>query len=393
MPNRIEELKEEDAARPRLFGTGETRKKLEEKGATFSGVYLGDFGKILNTTTGTSNVLGNFYLGADLDMEKLTGWTGGRIVTSILANHGVTLSDSVGDAQVTSNIEMGSPSVRIYEFFMEQKLAEQKLSVLAGIFDANSEFNVTEGSLLFLNSSFGLDAGLATSAFTGPSTFPVTTLGVRAKVDVSESVYLQSAILDGKPGSPLSFRSDQLHLDPTQEGYLHIHELGHLNPDAEATGFRKVAGGLWSYTVEQDSIDPNLAGTKDRPWGGYLLSDFGLSKQWSFTARYGFSNGNVQSIDRNIAIATVYKGIFGDLDHDQWGLGMTQAQFSKGQANQNVVDGVDAGPSETTIEATASWRLINGLYLQPDVQYVLNPNGLHGVQNPVVGYLRLQLNL
>jgi hypothetical protein len=98
--------------------------------------------------------------------------------------------------------------------------------------------------------------------------------------------------------------------------------------------------------------------------------------------------------EKGATFSGVYLGDFGKILNCRfWQEFFTRTALFIYKANQNVVDRVDAGPSETTIEATASWRFINGLYLQPDVQYVLNPNGLHGVQNPGVGYLRLQLNL
>jgi porin len=233
---------------------------------------------------------------------------------------------------------------------------------------------------------------MATSGFSGPSTFPVTTLGVRAKTQISETVYLQHALMDGKPGPLESFRAEQFRLAPGYEGYFHIHEMGHATEDADAVGVRKFAGGLWSHTFKQDSIDPDYPDQKDNPWGGYLLGEYGFSKHLGITARYGFSNGAVQAIDRNIAASVVAKGLCGDLDHDRWGLGFTQAQFSPAAGNDNTINGIESGVSETAIEATISWRLFNGFYIQPDVQYVLNPSGLTQVTDPMVGYLRVEIN-
>ncbi|MFO7314738.1 carbohydrate porin [Rhodothermus marinus] len=117
-----------------------------------------------------------------------------------LGNQGGSISARVGDAQGVSNIEAPT-SWRLYEAFVEHVTATGRLSVLAGLYDLNSEFDVLPAAGLFINSSFGIGAELAASRPQGPSIFPVTSPGLRLRLGFQRSAryagYLQAVALDG----------------------------------------------------------------------------------------------------------------------------------------------------------------------------------------------------
>jgi porin len=56
-----------------------------------------------------------------------------------------------------SNID-ASDAWKIYEAWLKQSLFQDRLPVLAGLYDLNSEFDVIESAGLFLNSSHGIGA-------------------------------------------------------------------------------------------------------------------------------------------------------------------------------------------------------------------------------------------
>jgi porin len=66
-----------------------------------------------------------------------------------LGTQGKSLSESLGVVQTLSNIEAPA-SWRLYEAFVEYLAAAKRLSVLAGLYDLSSEFDVlsTAGLLL-----------------------------------------------------------------------------------------------------------------------------------------------------------------------------------------------------------------------------------------------------
>jgi porin len=45
--------------------------------------------------------------------------------------------------------------------------------------------------------------------------------------------------------------------------------------------------------------------------------------------------------------------------------------------------------AETTLEGTYRWQVAQGLFLQPDLQYVIHPAAAHGLPNALVVGLRI----
>ena len=134
----------------------------------------------------------------DITFDRVVPWKGTSVYLDILGTHGSDPCDCVGDFQGVSNIAAQN-TWKIYEAWMQQNFLDEKLSLLCGIYDVNSEFDVLETAGLFLNSSFGMGAEFAQSGKNGPSTFPMTGLAVRMKTQFSEHLCFQSAILDGVP--------------------------------------------------------------------------------------------------------------------------------------------------------------------------------------------------
>ena len=75
-------------------------------------------------------------------------------------------------------------------------------SLLLGLYDLNSEFDVIETAGLFLNSSFGIGAEYGSSGRNGPSIFPATSFGARLSGQPVQSLFIRGAVLDGVPGDP-----------------------------------------------------------------------------------------------------------------------------------------------------------------------------------------------
>src|SRR5690349_14154835 len=95
--------------------------------------------------------------GADLTLllRRLVGWPGARAFLFLLGTHGGTPSQLVGDVQGVSNMEAPG-TVRLEEAWLQQNLFANRLSLLAGRYDLNTEFYRLQSAALFINSSFGI---------------------------------------------------------------------------------------------------------------------------------------------------------------------------------------------------------------------------------------------
>jgi len=132
-------------------------------------------GEILSNLSGGRHrgtvSLGELDATATVNLDALCDQRGGTLFLYGLGTHGGSPSKLVGDAQGVSNIE-APDAVRLYEAWYEQLLLDARLSVLAGLYSLDSEFNVVRAAALFLNSSHGTGAPLALSGRNGPSIFP-----------------------------------------------------------------------------------------------------------------------------------------------------------------------------------------------------------------------------
>jgi porin len=208
---------------------------LSNKGIRFNAVYTGEI--IKNLQGGISNnsdYLDVVDLVIDVDLNNLVHWKNANFYTDILGIHGGNPSEYIGDYQGVSNIAAPN-SWKVYEIWLQQNFMNKRLSILFGIYDLNSEFDLLKTAGLFLNSSHGMGAEFAQSGENGPSTFPCTALALRTKTQLSEHFCIQTAVLDGVPDEPNNTLSTRCIINK-QDGALITSEIAYII-DKEETDY------------------------------------------------------------------------------------------------------------------------------------------------------------
>ncbi|HSR43110.1 MAG TPA: carbohydrate porin [Longimicrobiales bacterium] len=360
--------------------------------------------------------LGNLDLTARVDLEELAGLPGTSLFVYVLANHGEEPSAYVGDAQTLSNIEAPS-AVRLYEAWVEKDFRGPRLSVLFGLYDLNSEFDVLESAALFVNSSFGIGAEFAASCLNGPSIFPVTSLGLRALWRPAPSLYLQGAVLDGVAGDPARPGETAIRLS-AREGALLAGEVGWIlrrdggddggpghrthgpvGRRASPDGIRaKVALGLWDYTRESTSLDPDAGGRRveSRP-GAYLLGEWKAtdgaddpSRGLTLSARVGVADPRTNRFVSYTGAAAVYRGLIPGRPGDEIGVGVAAAHNGDPFLEARRSEGRPTARTETALELT--YRIQGERWaLQPDLQWVVNPGTDPTLESALAAAVRAEL--
>ena len=92
------------------------------------------------------------------------------------------------------------PTTRLSELWLEQKFAGDKASLRVGQLAADAEFFFSELSTMFLQSDWPTIA--AVNLPSGGAAYPLSTPGVRLKVDPVKDVSLLLAVLNGDPAGP-----------------------------------------------------------------------------------------------------------------------------------------------------------------------------------------------
>jgi porin len=345
---------------------GGARTKLYEKGYDININYMADFWR--NTSGGVqqgNRVNDNLNLIMDVDGEKVLGLKGSSAHLFFINNFGGRINDLVGSNGGIDNIEVPDQSFQVYEAWVQQNFLDDKISLMAGLSDVNSEFYVTQSSLLFLNPAAGLGTEFAVTGDNGPSTFPYTSLGARVAVRPTEKTYLMGAVYDGVPGDLDHPRSTQITFGD-KEGALLVAEGG-----VKHDSWGHFGVGAWKYTAKRS--DQVNSDDKKNSQGTYFLVDRSFYsddlRDISSFARVGFTKGDVERFKSNWSLGLVFTGYVPNRPEAKIGFAASQnANSSKYKIVNAPVDS-----KETQYELTYSDKITPWLSVQPDLQYTVNP--------------------
>ena len=330
-----------------------------------------------------TDTLGSLNVVLDWNAGSSIGWHGTSFHAHAIGNFGGPFTDKVGDYQTVDSIEAPN-TVNFYQAYLQQRFADDRLSVILGLYAVDSEFDVRETAGLFVHSSPGTGGDIGQLGINGPGIFPVGALGARLKFETN-GWYGQAAMVEGVPGDPNHPFGNTFHLE-RGEGLFVIGEAGRVWTD-EAGQLGKVALGGWGFTRGYETIlDPSFT-TFNR--GGYLSLEKTLSRESDPTQglggylRVGFAEGRVNPLGTFLGGGLVYTGAIPGRDSDQLGL-----SFNSGFASSEFLRSGSFDRHETNIELTYAAALNKYITLQPDLQYIINPGFDPALKNSVVVGLR-----
>jgi len=338
-----------------------------------------------------------------LDGGQLLGIPGLSAFLFGLGDQGGRPSVRAGDLQTLDNIQAPA-SWRIYEAWVQGFVAGDRLSLLAGLYNVNSEFDAVDAADVFVNSSFGIEPSFGLSGANGPSIFPVTSLAFRARVLLGDRFRVQAVVADGVPGDPARPGGTRVELGGG-DGALVAVQLGYLHPElasiaglpAPATMRRRRAGrtaesashdlalsaGMWRYTG------------RSRGTGGYVTAERRLAgggdrrspRVWAF-AMLGLASERASAASASVVVGLSGGGLLPGRPDDRAGLGLAAARRSP--ALPDSAGGRAFHDREVTLEGTYRARLAPWLSLGPDVQLILDPAAAAGAADALVLGLRLE---
>lgn len=324
------------------------------------------------------------------DLEQLIGAKGARLHVYLLNNNGGEPNAVAGTLQGVDNIEVGDPGARLYELWIEQDFGEDRGSVLAGLYDVNSEFYSTAASDLLIAPSFGIGSELAATGPNGPSIFPSTALAARLRLGSYDGTYVQVAAVNAAASTLGDVDGIDADFD---EGGLFLAEAG-------VSGPVRLAVGGWRYGERQDDIrdlDPAGDPTASVAQGAYVLAEgefYAIEDGLSARAflRAGISDGDTTDFEGGWQAGVRLDHLLASRPDSALSLGLHQGRLSdKARANARDVGG-DPALAEEGVELTAA-DTFGRLTVQPSVQWIQNPGGDRAADDIVVTTLRLSVAL
>ena len=329
---------------------------------------------------------GSSYIGLvktdlNIDLDKSFGMAGTSMLISAIGVLGNDFNDKVGSEQGIDNIE-AYRTWKIYEFWIEQKLFNDNLSLKFGLYDLNSEFDVQQASLIFLNPSQGIGPEYALTGENGPSIYPTTSLAFRFDYKNKTGFYTQAAIIDGVAGDPNKPIGTQIILNK-DDGLLLACEIGFAGKAEVLTeGYEKYSLGGWYYTNRFKKITLNNSNNTVYKKGNYGIYFSAEKFLWSEPknteeglsafVRVGISDRDLNQVDGYVGLGLHYTGLFSCRDQDQIGIALASAHNNT-RYLQSLDENIQPEEFESIIEMTYLFYFSSWFQLQPDIQYVINP--------------------
>ncbi len=367
-------------------------------GLTISAVGKSEFWQVQKGGLNSEpHLLSNADLTMTADLSEFAGITGTELMIHALANNGECLSGSVGDAQMVSNIE-AYRTVKLYQLLIRHSIPSLGLSLLAGVYDLNSEFYVTPSSGIFLNGSHGIGIELGQTGLNGPSIFPNTALSVRLQYSPAEQFQFSAAVIDGHPGSADDCTAFDLTVN-SSDGFFTIGEAALLQ-DASS----KYAVGFWYFTgtyADVCAVDGLEEYTERRDNAGfYILADKKVFSEsgsetegLSFFSRFGMTNHHINEIQFHFGGGFTYTGPFEGRSEDQIGYAVAFASYGSDFQKLNRFLSNPVASNETVHELTYRSQFTQWLAGQFDLQYIVHPSASLQIQDPIVAGFRAELSL
>ncbi len=344
-------------------------------------------------------------LGLDLlfDLHKLIGLEGGSFLVSMSQRSGSSLSaERVGNVFTIQQV-YGGQTFHLINVAYKQKFLDDRVETSIGRIGAGDDFLVSAYNYLFMQNGFcGNPVGIFFNS-PGMSAYPNATWGARIKVKPTQRTYLMGGIYNGDP----SIRDiDHNGADMSMNGPVFVigeagYQLNGLPGDSHRLGNYKV--GFWydnSEFTDYNSVGfAQPAGTKRGNWGLYTLFDQVLFPFGEPGSNRGFGifgsflvspNESVSQMPYFFTAGVASRGIFEARPIDVAGFGIVYGSFSSDlsdaqQREQQLDPTVGVQDYETVLEWTYRFNLRKGaLFIQPDIQYVINPGGTGQINDALV---------
>jgi len=324
-----------------------------------------------------------------IDLEKVVGWNGGSAMFNVISDGGRGLNARhVASHMGVTNLEVPAPTTtRLFHAWLQQSLMDDRLSVLAGIYPIDSEFQVIDSAGVFLKPEYGPTAELSLTR--GPSIFNNAAFGIRTRLQSADKAfYAQWALMDGIPNDPARPKRTAIRF-AKGDGSFNIGEIGWL-PEAgngKFQGHAKLAAGLWGYSAKVDDlVDLDAAGNalQRSSRGGYILGERSLLRLGGDDARYisafarqSWTDGDSSPLKQTLSLGLHVKGPVASRPDDIIGLAWSRAGTSSKWRDSQAP--TTTTRSEEALEVTYRYAITPWLAIQPNFQYIRHPGGLDGV--------------
>jgi porin len=363
---------------------GGARTRYAEAGVNFRGDYVSEtFANVRGGRARGSTYAQQLRLGADLDMDRIAGWSGSTLHFTINDRRGAGVSsDYIGNRLPVQEV-YGGPYTRLSEASIEQKLLDGRLNLRLGFFAMGNDLGGMALGCQLVNAAFCAHP-LSLSGNSGWYNYPNARWGAAVRYQLRPELLLRTGVYQDNP----RLGDKENAFRPFAAGTAGVVLPLELEYAPGSAPHSAALPGHYKLGVLYDTARVKRqgeVGTVGGRYGIYLLADQmvwrqgragrGLSVFGQFTANPRAS----AQITRWYAAGLVKTGTFTGRDADTLALGVVHAQVNPRlresfAAADRSADGYASLPAgETVVELSYGMQPLRWLGVRADVQYVVDP--------------------
>ncbi|MFZ4116668.1 MAG: carbohydrate porin [Chthoniobacterales bacterium] len=383
------------------------RDQMDHRGIEFSATYTSDIagnpvgGKIPGGFTYTDN----FALGCLIETEKLFGWHGGYFLISTLQRDGNSLSRENIKNQFTVQQVYGGQTFHWYELSYQQDFWRDRASLKTGRIASGDDFAVSPLYWLYMNN--GIDGSPQSLPVNGKlSTYPNAVWGSRLKVDLTSSTAARLGVYQVVPRNSVHglnwnfYPSDGVMLLGQYNWNPEFFKQASPSKDADSLPTKKKSiptgflGHYWmgGYYSSMEYSQFNSPVKTPNAYGFYWNADQTVYRPNRFTneglvlwSAYTLSpQQNIALMPFQINGGAIYTGLIPGHPNDMTIAGVAYGNYSTEFSTQSQNRGDGPRNYELVYEAGYRICLTKFAYIQPDIQWVINPGGTSRTPNALV---------
>lgn len=309
-----------------------------------------------------------FNLGITIDTEKAGLWKGGTFYTLYQRKTGYGLAGPAGGA-MGDWMDFDGWDARqinqISECYYQQKLFNNKIRLKVGKQDANNDFGYLNSGWDFINLAFSVIPTVPMPTYPDQSTFGfVSEINPQGWLSIRNGIY-------SKDNAP--FNITELEIKSNIKKLPGRYSIGAWEM-SDRNGLSVVSSMDSSGNVYYNNFNRNF--------GMYAQFEQMVYKEKKddkndiqglvVFGQFGLSPSTKNDMCRYVSGGLHYVGLIPKRDNDKAGIAVGSGTFAKrlGDITSQIGD-------ETSIEAFYKLQLTPWLYLQPDVQFIMNPGGAY----------------
>jgi porin len=371
-----------------------TRTELAQRGVTFESSYVMDLlGDVVGGMMQGARYCHSMGWDVNFDLEKFAGLVGTQFHISGLWRAGQNLSSAVIGNALTASSIYGHQQFRLYGLYLEKTFLKNALNIRAGRIATGDDFAASEIYWNFVQNSIdGNPISIPINLFF--PTYPTAVWGARAKLNITKDLYTITGIYNGDPnvqrdsayGCDFSLR--------LSEGLIFAQEIAYTPNVSKECPLSALPGHYKAgfYYNGATFFDQYTSEKYIGNYGVYFHADQMIYKKNGSDCNEGLTPfivitlapDNLNKFPFFIDGGLVYKGLVPTRKHDIASIGFAYGKYSTTLANAERDSHSTVQGYECVFDFSYKVEITPWMFLQPDMQYIVNPSGGKNIDDAFV---------